>query len=144
MKNITLITLLLSASSAFAQLTLPWHQDDATHRTVYKISSAHKQTNPQVTLPVPATQKMPCIVDADAPQAPLPAYFEKDRCTLLLPGSMTPDKPKHLIAYSGGALKSPRQPEKPISRSDFAAAELKTPWSFNKAENKDGNQKQGA
>ena len=130
MKIKTIITLLLATLPAFAQLTLPWHQDDAKLRTVYEISSTHEQTNPQVTLPVSSSQKNINIVDANAPQSPLAAYFEKESCTLLLPGTISPQKLRHLIAYSGGAVRSSQQTQKTLSLSDFASTVLKKSWAF--------------
>ena len=130
MKKVCLLSILVCAV-ARAQTTLPWHLADATHRVVCRIDTAHNLTDPLVTIPANAgsASAKAALVDADAPEKPLPFYAATNGCTLVLPGRIGPGRPRHIIVYKG-ALRSPRLDAPPPVTGDFARAVLGRAWDF--------------
>jgi hypothetical protein len=117
-------------SLAHAQVALPWHQPDATRRTVFRVEAPSTLRNAMVSLPaLPSADKL-ALADADAPAKLLPVYRGTNGITFLLPGELAPGKPRHVIAYEGGAAVSQVLTELPPVTCDFAANVLGHAWDF--------------
>ena len=121
---------LLCLLTSNAQVTLPWHCPDATQRTVFRMDATLPLRDAAVTLPVQPAAGNLAYVDADAPEKALPVYRCTNGDTLLLPGELTPGKPRYLIAYQGGAAVSPSLEEPPRFSCDYARAVLGRAWDF--------------
>ncbi len=120
----------ISVLNASAQVTLPWHHADATRRTVFRADTPFALRDTPVTLPVPSAAGNLALVDADAPDKPLPLYRGTNGVTLVLPGALTPGRPRLLIAYQGGAAVSPSLTAPPPCTCDYASADLGHAWDF--------------
>ena len=130
MKIIFFAALLPFIHAANAQDALSWHHADATHRTVYLIEAPLSMRDPAVTLPEPAAHGNLALVDAGLPHAPLPIHCGTNGITFVLPGTLTPGKPRTVVAYLGGAAVSPKSPEVPALLCDYATNEIGYPWNF--------------
>jgi len=131
MKLILAFAVLLAAmNAANAQSTLPWHHADATRRAVYLIDAPLTMRDPAVTLPAPAPGGDLALVDAEFPHAPLPIFGGTNGITFVLPGTLTPGKPRTVIAYLGGNTASPTLSAAPQLLCDYATNEIGYPWDF--------------
>ncbi len=116
--------------TANAQASLPWHHADATHRSVFLIETPLPLRDPAVTLRAPASNGNLVLVDSEFPDAALPVHVGETGITFVLPGTLTPTKPRTVIAYQGGAALSPKLQEAPRLLCDYAQNELGYAWDF--------------
>jgi hypothetical protein len=108
---------------------LPWHRPEAASRTVYLVTTAHSMRDAAVSLPLNPAEPV-VLLDADAPNNPLPVYTSTNGLTALLPGPLDPARPRHLVAYRGGPSASPRPTGSPPTAADFAQTVLNRSWDF--------------
>jgi len=132
MKKTILASLLISfvIHNVRAQASLPWHQPDATHRVAYLVEAPLAMRDPAVTIPAPASRGNLALVSTDLPHAPMPIHRGTNGITFILPGTITPGKPRTVIAYQGGAAVSPDLEEEPHLLCDYATNEIGYPWDF--------------
>jgi len=98
------------SSVVSAQTTLPWHRPDAVERIVYSVRTSHAVRDAAVALPLPTSEG--CVfVDAAAPDAVLPVFDSGSNAVLRLPGPLSTNQARLVVAYFGcGANVSPRPP----------------------------------
>jgi hypothetical protein len=131
MKTSTLsAALCFLAASCVAQLDLPWHRAEATHRTVYRVSASRATRDVTVVLTLPDPAAPIAVIDAAAPDVLLPVYAATNGVTVLVHGPLSPAQPRHLVAYRGGAAASPRPASPPPAPADFARSALGLAWDF--------------
>jgi len=134
MKRVCLFAAFAFLTSFSHSFTFPWSEPKATHRTVCRITSAHDQQDPVITLPptvLPQDATIPAaLFDADAPLMPLPYFASTNGLTLMLPGKLTPEHPRHVSVYLGGSNTSPRLSAPPLPTADFARTVLGKAWDF--------------
>ena len=132
MKNFLLLALFFIVTPfARSQISLPWHHEEASHRTAFLIEAPVTMCNPAITLSVPAFTGALALVDAQLPYAPLPIYDRgTNGITCVLPGMLKPGHPRTLVAYSGSHVASKRLDQAPPFLCDYALNETGYPWDF--------------
>lgn len=126
------VSALLFCCAANAQHTHRWHDPAATHRTVFQLSTAFALNDPAVTLPplLPPADGPVTLIDTQDAETPVAIHRGTNGIAFTLAGTLSPDAPRTVIAYTGGTRPSPLLGEPPPQRADYARNASGHAWDF--------------